>query len=562
MRTSVLFLTLIALVLPLALGATCGDRVCDVANDECTSCSIDCHMLNSSECIGDKDCTKALGETCLSSPDDCVCSDGEVCKAARGGASAQGCYRVVCGDGQCDRGENATSCCTDCGCLEGEHCQNDVCCSSTRTCCTKDEHCADGEMCSGFRCVIKPIEALADGAACTGAAQCLSGFCVSVASGGSICCGQSEGCCSKADDCGEGLECADNVCSTPAVTAAPALIPGIPAGYELYISGSLILLVALLVVFLHGRKVAPEKLGDEEEVEEEENEEPEEEKEPEEEVREPTEMKERTAKKEEVKRAILMGEFNCPECGKAINSDWKVCPYCSADLAGEPGSSGSINVLGLDSLDDAVKSALTSALGDLSLKPKDLSNMEGFDGDLLIVVSPDKTPGLDALENVLARVRAGAGLFLVGAGGADNSNLNKITFKLGTRFNSDLVCDYEGENVTYMPFVHNTGHPVAKGVNKLRLTASCSLDVEETEDVVLYASQTSFADEDSNFVPDMNEKKGYIVVMAARDVEKGRAVLFGDANGLSRDEPDSRTLLRNTLAWLLKRDAPEQKNED
>jgi len=351
------------------------------------------------------------------------------------------------------------------------------------------------------------------------------------------------------------------VCSKPAVTTAPALIPGIPAGYELYVGGSLLLLVALLLVVLHGRRASSEK-EEEEEEEEEEPEEPEEEEEPKEEAPEPTKTKERTAKKEEVKRAILMGEFNCPECEKAINADWKVCPYCSADLAGEPGSSGSINVLGLDSLDEAVKSALTNALDDLSLKPKDLESMEEFDGGLLVVVSPDKTPGREALENVLARVRAGAGLFLVGAGGADNSNLNKIAFKLGTRFNPDLVCDYEGDNVTYMPFVHNTGHPVAKGVNKLRLTASCSLDVEETDDVVLYASQTSFADEDSNFVPDMNEKKGYIVVMAARDVEKGRAVLFGDANGISRDEPDSRILLRNTLAWLLKRDAPEQKSED
>jgi hypothetical protein len=555
----------LALLLAAALAANCGDGLCDRKGGECGSCVQDCQLLNADECIGDGNCTAALGEDCSNSRMDCECRPGEVCRPGRNGTSARGCIRPVCGDGSCEGPEDPLICCADCGCAAGEKCQNGACCPASATCCTSDGACGGADrQCVGRRCVARARTDLADGTTCAGPGECASGICANVTANASICCQRTSGCCRTTADCAAGLECSGSLCAEPAAPSSSGLSLG---GWAPTLAVAAAALAALaLALRMRGRlagalgalgakRAAPEP--------------------PKAEAGPPAEgpgakppaaagkeppspagAPAGAASREAVKAAILMGGFTCPRCGKSINTDWSVCPYCSADLASAPKSSGATSVYAMDGLDDAVRLALTSALSDLSLKPSSLGSLEAFDGDLLVVITPDAPPGREAVENILARVRAGAGLFLVGAGGADNSPLNRIAYKLGVRFNADLVCDYEGENVTYMPHVAPSAHTIASGLSKPRLVASCSLEVQDPSDVVLYAGATSFGDEDQDFAPGERERKGNLPIMAAHALGEGRVVMFGDANGLALDERDARILLRNALAWLLRREAP------
>ncbi len=68
-----------------------------------------------------------MGENCHTVPSECGCLPGETCIPVRTQSRDIGCYVVTCGDGNCDPGENKTSCYSDCGCGRGFYYFNGTC---------------------------------------------------------------------------------------------------------------------------------------------------------------------------------------------------------------------------------------------------------------------------------------------------------------------------------------------------------------------------------------------------------------------------------------------------
>ncbi len=54
-------------------GGFCGDEIC---SGECETCPRDCSIK---DCIGDRTCSKGIGENCENSPVDCACAQGDEC---------------------------------------------------------------------------------------------------------------------------------------------------------------------------------------------------------------------------------------------------------------------------------------------------------------------------------------------------------------------------------------------------------------------------------------------------------------------------------------------------
>lgn len=77
------------------LPAGCGDLTCG-GGESCGDCPVDCGPCSAS-CDRDGACEAAAGETCTACPDDCDTTT------------------VVCGNGQCQAGENTVTCMADCG---------------------------------------------------------------------------------------------------------------------------------------------------------------------------------------------------------------------------------------------------------------------------------------------------------------------------------------------------------------------------------------------------------------------------------------------------------------
>jgi len=151
--------------------STCGDGQC-TGDETCTSCSDDCGACPScgdGTCNGDEDCT--------SCPDDCgacgecgngVSEQGEDCDGTDlhsedcvmngfdGGVLActdlclfdtTGCFNSECGNGQCEAGEDHTSCPQDCsaGCGDGQcsGADGETCGSCARDCSCGETACKD-----------------------------------------------------------------------------------------------------------------------------------------------------------------------------------------------------------------------------------------------------------------------------------------------------------------------------------------------------------------------------------------------------------------------------------
>lgn len=102
----------------------CGDGYCGGGQSECEVCPEDCRL---EECLGNRRCDTEVGENCATAPGECGCLPSETCIPARTRSRDIGCYTVTCGDGNCDPGENKTSCFPDCGCGRGFYYFNGMC---------------------------------------------------------------------------------------------------------------------------------------------------------------------------------------------------------------------------------------------------------------------------------------------------------------------------------------------------------------------------------------------------------------------------------------------------
>jgi len=121
---------------PQDCGACCSNQACDFGED-CSSCPADCGACPAADVCPDTFCTSS--ETCLSCPADCgVCgvNCSDLCPPPAGAACATSlplcvgmgptpdctsvndmfnCYCCGCPNGQCDFGEDCSSCPADCG---------------------------------------------------------------------------------------------------------------------------------------------------------------------------------------------------------------------------------------------------------------------------------------------------------------------------------------------------------------------------------------------------------------------------------------------------------------
>ena len=101
-------------------------------------------------------------------PDDGGAADGGI----SGGVDASG---PRCGNAVCDKDENATTCCVDCGCPSGYSCNANRCVSTgpkcgngacelgeTQTSCCTDCGCPSGQTCAGGSCQT-PVEQCGNG---------------------------------------------------------------------------------------------------------------------------------------------------------------------------------------------------------------------------------------------------------------------------------------------------------------------------------------------------------------------------------------------------------------
>ncbi|MDP6627811.1 MAG: hypothetical protein QGG50_07905 [Methanopyri archaeon] len=102
----------------------CGDGYCGLVQGECGICPGDCQLK---DCFGNRRCDTEVGENCATAPDECGCLPGEICIPVRTKSRDLGCYIVTCGDGNCDPGENKTSCYPDCRCGRGFYYSNGTC---------------------------------------------------------------------------------------------------------------------------------------------------------------------------------------------------------------------------------------------------------------------------------------------------------------------------------------------------------------------------------------------------------------------------------------------------
>lgn len=104
--------------------SSCGDMECNPG--ECHSCPEDCTLES---CAGNEVCDSRIGEDCATTPGDCLCAPGFVCRPSDEGTLRDGCRKVTCGDGWCDPPETAVDCCIDCPCSPDSLCDN-----HTQTC--------------------------------------------------------------------------------------------------------------------------------------------------------------------------------------------------------------------------------------------------------------------------------------------------------------------------------------------------------------------------------------------------------------------------------------------
>lgn len=126
-----------------------------------------------------------------------------------------------CGDDSCGSGETCSSCPYDCGECNGEgclsdsmcesgNCENEICCSSGKTCCSSDSHCLTGYDCgSSYYCVQSETTSYSNGQSCSLDSECSSGNCYNY-----VCCTSGKTCCDSDYDCyselGSGYECSSS----------------------------------------------------------------------------------------------------------------------------------------------------------------------------------------------------------------------------------------------------------------------------------------------------------------------------------------------------------------
>jgi len=88
-----------------------GDKYCD-AGENCLNSLSDC-----GSCVNNSICDTFANESCENSKD-CSCFEGYICNKSRPRVDKKGCYKISCGDGFVDQGENSDNCCLDAPCKE------------------------------------------------------------------------------------------------------------------------------------------------------------------------------------------------------------------------------------------------------------------------------------------------------------------------------------------------------------------------------------------------------------------------------------------------------------
>ena len=259
----------------------CGNGTCE-QGENCENCAADCGCKNGQSCqggvcIGMSSCGNVIcesdkGENCDTCPDDCVCKNGQTCQNGTctttdtdtgtdtntdtgtdtntdtdtdTGTDTGG---PVCGNGTCETGENCENCAADCGCKNGQTCQNGTCittgpvcgngtCETGENCenCAADCGCKNGQTCQNGTCTTtgpacgngtcetgENCENCVADCSCSSSQTCQNGTCITT---GPVCgngsCEQGENCENCAADCGcsSGQTCQNGTCvTTPDLT--------------------------------------------------------------------------------------------------------------------------------------------------------------------------------------------------------------------------------------------------------------------------------------------------------------------------------------------------------
>jgi len=147
---------------------------------------------------------------------------------------------------------------------------------------------------------------------------------------------------------------------------------------------------------------------------------------------------------------------------------------------------------------------------------------------------------IDAIERF---VRRGGGLFVIGDHTdllGMSTNLNPVAERFGMRFAPDACNRLEdGQAHEWTPLPWDV-HPITTALARIDFMTSCTLELERSAEPLLvvrnafsdpldYSSPSFFGD----VAPDMDDALGLHVVAAARELERGRVVLFGDSTVFS-----------------------------
>lgn len=193
------------------------------------------------------------------------------------------------------------------------------------------------------------------------------------------------------------------------------------------------------------------------------------------------------------------------------------------------------------------------------------------DVDVLVLktaTSPFAAAEIEAIERF---VRRGGGLFVIGDHTdllGMSTNLNAVASRFEMRFQPDACNRLEdGQAHSWTPLPWEM-HPITAGLERLDFMTSCTLDVPSDaqrllvvrntfSDALDYSSPSFFGD----VAPDMDDPLGVHLVAAAREIDQGRVVLFGDSTVFSSfglTLGGRAEFLLRTVDWLDRSSAPSR----